>query len=191
MTIQIFDNFLNDKNLEKLESLLYSDNFSWFLSDSMTYDVNKGFKSKIFNVEKNLLFHTFYTKENSLGINSNHFDFIANMFPFCNNLDNLYQIRGNLVMHSGIDFRHTTYHVDMYENESTREKNPIKGAVTAIYYLHGNTSPTIFKTGKLKRKLVFPRKNRMVIFPNETLHAHYLPVNKKRIVINFNLYSNF
>jgi hypothetical protein len=60
---------------------------------------------------------------------------------------------------------------------------------TAIFYLHGNSTPTIFKTGLLTRKLVFPKANRIVLFPAYVQHAHYLPVKESRMVINFNFSS--
>lgn len=189
MNLQIYDNFLSERDFSSLRNLLYSDDFPWFSSDSMTYDVKKGFTKKLKHTERDLLYHTFYTKQNNLNVNSNHFYFLESIFPFCSDTNNLYQIRTNLVMPSGLDFRHTPYHVDMYHDEVTREQNPLRGAYTGIYYLHGNSTPTIFKTGTFKRKLIFPQKNRLVVFPNEILHAHYLPVNKKRIVINFNFYS--
>ena len=78
--------------------------------------------------------------------------------------------------------RHTAYHRDMMKYNA-------EGYV-ALYYLQGNSSPTIFKNG-FKRKLVFPKKNRLIVFPNRLQHAHYMPVREKRRVINFNFTHHF
>lgn len=174
--VEIFDNFLEEKKYNLLYEEMNSGRFPWYLStDNLTFH-NKNLS--ILNIETKLLFHLFYYAPEKN--RSFLFNFLNYYFPFMSNPD-LNLVRANLITPFRFDIRHTPYHYDlMYNNK------PMKNSYVAIYYLHGNSTPTIFKTGFLKRKLVFPKSNRLVIFPNTIKHAQYLPVRKERMIINFN-----
>lgn len=177
--IEIIDNFLSEEYYKFLYKEINSGNFAWYLSTtSQTFDTLPAGKVNILNTESRLLFHLFYYAPEQK--KSFLFDYLNQFFPFMKNPD-LNVVRANLITPFRFDLRHTPYHNDILFKGKVVEEGYV-----AIYYLHGNSTPTIFKTGFLKRKLVFPKKNRLVIFPNTIKHAHYLPVHKERMVINFN-----
>ena len=178
MDISIIDDYLPSYNFQSLLKLLDKGFFPWYESKSQTFE--KRLNTNIFRVESILLYHLFFLKENQSLKTSSYFDTLRNIFPICNNAD-LRLIRANLVL-PRFDIRHTPYHRDMMKYNA-------EGYV-ALYYLHGNSSPTIFKNG-FKRKLIFPKKNRLIVFPNRLQHAQYLPVRDKRMVINFNFTHQF
>lgn len=170
--IKIIDNFLPENKCQEIENLFLKHySLPWFLGSGMTClsetKVNKNFLRK----EIKILFHHFLDSEGK----SSFFNYIQNNFNI--NYQKCINIRANLVMPSGIDLRHSRYHTDC---------SGIKNYATGIYYVNGFNSPTIFKLGFLKRKLVFPRRNRFVLFDGNIEHAHYMPAFKERCVINFN-----
>lgn len=176
--IEIYDNFLSDSKYRSLNEVMRSDQFPWYKAAAMTHSQKPDIKPSPVNTETSLLFHRFYFRGDNYI--SSSFNFLLNYFPFLNNSD-LNCVRANLICPSGIDLRHTPYHNDVLTNGMVR-----KNSWVAIYYPHGNASPTIFKTGFLTRKLIFPKTNRLVVFPNRIKHAMYLPTKKDRMVINFN-----
>ena len=180
--IEIYDNFLSGSKYESLYNFVCSENFSWHKAPAMTYSQRPDIKTCLTNTDTTLLFHQFYFRRDKLM--SSDFNFLSHHFPFLNNLD-LNCVRANLICPSGFDLRHTPYHNDVLTNGSVR-----KNSWVAIYYFHGNTSPTIFKPNFLSRKLIFPKKNRLVVFPNTLKHAMYLPAKNNRMVINFNFLNN-
>ena len=177
--IEIIDNFLPEGPYNFLYKEFNDGYFPWYLSTtSQTFEhLPPGKGTNIFNVESRLLFHVFQYDAGKT--RSMYFDFLKQFFPFMDNED-LNNVRANLVTPFRFDLRHTPYHNDILFNKKVVEEGYV-----AIYYLHGNSTPTIFKTGFLKRRLIFPKKNRLIIFPNTLKHAHYMPVHRERIVINF------
>ena len=169
--IQVIDNYLTENQCNEIERLLLKDfSLPWFLGRGLTYpDINKN----PFRVERKMLFHHFVFDNNV----SNFFGYISNCFYF-DDIKELINVRANLIMPGMFDIRHSRYHTD-YVNKKFK---------TAIYYVNGFNTPTIFKTGHFTRKLVFPKRNRIVIFDGHIEHAHYMPFWKERSVINFNFY---
>ena len=176
--IEIYENFLSGSKYKSLYEVMRSDQFPWYKAPSMTHSQRPDIKAPLTNKETSLLFHRFYFRGDNYI--SSTFNFLLDYFPFLNNID-LNCVRANLICPSGFDLRHTPYHNDVLTNGLVRESSWV-----AIYYLHGSASPTIFKTGLLSRKLIFPKNNRLVVFPNRIKHAMYLPAKKDRMVINFN-----
>lgn len=170
--IKIIDNFLSETKHHEIENLfLKQSSLPWFLSTGMTYlDENKINKNFLRKEVKILHHHFLYNGNKSL-----FFDYIQNNFDI--DYQKCINVRANLAMPSGIDLRHSRYHTDC---------SNIKNYITGIYYVNGLNSPTIFKLGKFKRKIVFPQKNRFILFDGNIEHAHYMPPFKERCVINFN-----
>jgi hypothetical protein len=183
--IIIIDNCLGRYQFKSLQTMMFDPSFSWHLTPGeATYQTAFARRFNKFRKDPKLLVHCFYTSgEYDTARTKDHispnFKWFKPLFPFCSNSD-LLQVRANLVMPCGFDIRHTFYHVD---------QRKIDDNYTGIFYLHGDSTPTIFKTGLLTRKLVFPKANRLVLFPAYTKHAHYSPVKERRMVINFNFLS--
>lgn len=170
--IKIIDNFLPESKCEEIEHLLLkSYSFPWFLGSGMTKLKQNRINRNPIRKEQKILFHHFI---DSYG-KSDFFNYIETTFNL--NYKKCLNIRANLVMPSGIDIRHSRYHTD-HDN--------LENYTTAIYYVNGLNTPTIFNIGNFRRKLIFPKKNRFVIFDGNIEHAHYMPITKERCVINFN-----
>ena len=175
--IEIYDDFLSDTAYHSLCEGMSNHKFPWFLGEAMTYGERPDTPVSIFNKESSLLYHMFWYAPSRT--KSTYFNFLGRHFPFVHNQD-LFLIRANLILPTKFDIRHTPYHHDV-NNYGV----PWESAWVAIYYMHGDASPTIFKTGRFKRRLIFPKKNRLIVFPNMLKHALYLPTKRNRRVINF------
>jgi hypothetical protein len=180
--IYIIDNFLGDYQFQVLYNSFNSQHFPWHYAGKFaTYQPNRSRLYNFIRRDPRLLYHNFYDSISTpqVWVSPNH-EWLHTFFPLCNT-PTLLQIRANLILPCGFDMRHSFYHTDVSPEEVNN--------YTAIFYLHGNSTPTIFKTGLLTRKLVFPKANRIVLFPAYVQHAHYLPVKESRMVINFNFSS--
>ena len=172
MNIEIYDNFLSDDQYKQIHHLMY-DIIPYYPTPTT---VGGGGIDSFFSGESELLFHVF--KGAMSRTISLYYEVIKNIFSFSDN-DDVWVIRANLIEPKGFNLRHIPYHVDMGSDEGA-----VDGYV-AIYYLHGNTTPTVFKEG-FRRKYIWPKKNRLVIFSNKLFHAHYLPFFNERRVLVFN-----
>ena len=192
--IYLIDNFLGDYQFKSLYNSINSKPFPWHYAGQ--FATHQSESSRLFNITRKdpkLLYHTFYSShilgesavpptrsESGEEFISPNYEWFKTYVSLCNT-PTLLQVRANLVMPCGFDMRHTFYHTDVPPEEVNN--------YTAIFYLHGNSTPTIFKTSLITRRLVFPKANRLVMFPAYVQHAHYLPVKNSRMVINFNFSS--
>ncbi len=159
--IQIFDNFLNETDFNKLEKLLLApDNFPYYFTN---YKVIVGDNFPQFT-------HKFYNDNN---INSNFYNELNCILEKINPIS-LIKIKANLQIKDTM-VRKTKMHQDF--------QNPLDNQKTGIFYMNTNNGKTIFEDGEEIDSLA----NRMVIFPASKLHAGttHTDVNY-RCVINFN-----
>lgn len=168
--IEIIDDYLPQTDADRIERLFLKDySLPWFVADGMTHFHEN---NNPLRYETKILYHHFYRSQNHT---SQFLKYITSTFKF--DYKKCLNIRANLTMSNRFDLRHSRYHTD-WEN--------YKNYKTYIYYVNGFNTPTILKTGLLSRKLVFPKKNRMLIFDGNIEHANYIPFFKERCVINFN-----
>ena len=187
------DNALPTALADKLENILTSNNFGWFLSR----DIYKNNLSKD-NVilDKNTvntiqLNHQVYDIKG--GVTSNIFDLCELAINIiCQNLKLdmvITKIRLNMLLnHKDIlKNKYNTPHID--------SKN--KDNFSLIYYINDSDGDTVFfnerygevKTNKLSiYKKITPKKNKAVIFDGSCFHASTNPINfENRIIMNVHL----
>ena len=161
--MKIIDSFLEKEEFNRLQNLLFSNNFSWYYDKILEED------------EENFqFFHMFYS---DYRINSSHFDIILPILKKLN-AKALVRIKANLLTKTNKIIEHG-YHVDI------TDKN-IDNLKTAVFYCNTNNGHTKFKDGDIVESI----ENRIAIFDAKSLHAGTSCTNEKvRIVLNFNYYS--
>ena len=176
--MKIEDNFLEQKEFDKLQVLMMGDNFAW----AYTTEVDYGFvESKTF-----MFFHMFYLSPIPC---SQYFEILK---PILNIIDplSLLRIKANLLTRTPNIIRNE-FHVDVGDLEDFPER--LKQLTTSIFYVNTNNGYTEFQDGRIamENTKVESVANRMVTFPSNLRHRGTSCTDKKtRIVINFN-YFNF
>lgn len=157
----IYDNFLPVKDLINLQTYMFGENFSWYLTDGISYDNEQG---------KNFYFtHVFYINDNK---NS---DFYYLVQPIVEKLKvkALMRIKGNMYVNNN-KFTVHTKHVD-YDFEH-------KGA---IFYVNNNNGYTTLEDGTKINSVA----NRLLTFNPGKLHSSSNCTDSgARVTINFNFF---
>ena len=148
--IQIFDNYLEKKNLNNLKELMLSDegNFQWYFSPSKVTD-GDGIPQ---------FCHVFY--ENCT-INSDRFKFIEPLVKKINPVA-LVRIKSNITMKTSTILTsplHSDILPEMYEN---RNNVTLDNQRTGVFYLNTNNGYTYFEGGERVESV----ENRLVVFPS-------------------------
>ena len=158
--MNIYKNFINKKNSNKIEEEFLKPYFPWYYNKHQTIN----------NKDTSYMFHLFFQNKK---INSKHFYLIEPILKKLN-IKNLINVRANLCLKRPTK---CNWHVDC----STKKLNH----KTAIYYVNNNNGYTLFKNKKVKSE-----KNKIVIFNEDTIHKVGHQTDKDtRIVINFNYES--
>tara|TARA_B100001250_G_scaffold19068_1_gene16390 strand:- start:333 stop:854 length:522 start_codon:yes stop_codon:yes gene_type:complete len=153
-----------------------------FLDPQYHQNILEGLKTIAYHRElNNIWYHPFYNSllNREWRIISRYWDavreeFVKGRMDLCDP-SNLYYMTAERALPTLIPtFKHTSYALKV-------------NGIGALYYVTtNNTAPTIFKTWNKKRKLVFPKANRMVFFPNQLNYGTYFPLKEDRMLIQFN-----
>ena len=169
--MKIEDNFLEQKEFDKLQVLMMGDNFAWYYKPTIDHqdDVN--------DVNKFQFVHMFYYN-------------FAPCSPFCEKLDpifkiinpvSLWRIKANLLTRTPNIMEHE-FHIDMSAMSVEKQKQ----WTTSIFYVNTNNGYTEFEDGTKVESVA----NRMITFPAYMKHAGTSCSDKKtRVVINFNYFK--
>ena len=168
MTIKVIDNFLPIQEYKPIYNLITSDTFPWFISN---FKVNEG--------------------DGILQLNHYFYNGITTQSPFLKLLEPIYlklkiiapmRIKANCTFGQPKKIQ-TNFHIDGSMFDTTNRK-------TAIFYLSNTNGQTLFKD---KKEEIECKQNRLIVF--DSCHEHAAVLHKgestsKRIVINFNYYSD-
>ena len=165
--MKIIDNFLEQKEFEKIQSRFMADMFAWFFCDHIDYKDDKNKFQFIHRIYSSL--HPFQYSE-----------ICETISPILRKIDPLalLRIKANLLLRTS-NIIENTFHLD------TEFKNPEKTKFfeTAVYYINTNNGYTKFEDGTKVESVA----NRMVTFPANIKHTGTSCTDeKRRIVINFN-----
>ena len=157
------DNYLNEKEYQKLYNAITSPYFPLFFNSFKSLEAST-------ELEEFQFIHSFY---DSLCRNSNAFSLLDPLLKKINP-QSLVRIKLNLNPYSQ-KLIVGTYHQDQ----------PFK-CKAAIYYLNTNNGYTLFKKGEKKVKSV---KNRIIFFNADEFHLGTNSTDcKNRLVLNFNYF---
>ena len=166
--MKIEDNYLEQNEFDKLQTLMTSEQFSWYYSDIIDYENQ---------TDKFQFVHMFYHTH-------------APCSPFCQNLNPilsklnvlaLSRIKANLLTKTS-NIIENEFHVDM---EGILEEK-MKQVTTSIFYMNTNNGYTKFEDGTIVESVA----NRLVSFPANMKHTGTSCTDEKvRVVINFNYFK--
>jgi len=158
--MEVKDNFLDEVHLIKLDKLINSPHFPWFLQKEQVPGANDGC----------FLRHLIYESDEPT---SNFYAPIAVIFKSYLKYVSLCRMTANLLLKQENPSK-SNFHVDI-------EKS--KQITTAIFYLNTNNGATEFKDGNR----IDCVRNRLVMFPTTTPHRAIGQTDvNERIVLNFN-----
>jgi len=167
MNHTVIDNFLSDDIFNPLNDYLNDVYTPWFYKNGTT-DLG----------ERDISWFSNCFYEFNKPVNFRFDDFIP---PILNKLNvrSLIRVQCNLTLKSeSTKLSHTNWHTD-YNYEDSK---------TAILYMNTNNGCTVLENGNNEYK-VNSIRNRILIFPTNTLHRTQLHSDtEKRIVINFNYF---
>ena len=159
--VQVYDNFLSETDLNKLEKLLLT-------PETFPYYFNSG---KVLEGDGFVQFtHKFYSDDNITS------DFFENLKPILEKLNviSLIRIKSNLQI-KDTEIRTTPMHHDV--------DDPIENQKTGIFYMNTNNGKTIFEDGEQIDSV----RNRMIIFPASKRNTGTTHIDTTyRCLINFN-----
>ena len=194
--IEIYNNVLPTALSDKLEKIVTSNDFGWFL----IRDVHKHNLSKNVLINNNTvntiqLNHDVY--DINSGINSNVFnlcDLSVNIICQNLNFDTIItRLKFNMLFNNKdiIKNKHNTPHVDDVNNTINQD------VYTLIYYVSDSDGDTVIFNEQLNSKpikklsvykKITPKKNKAIIFKGSYFHASTNPLKfENRIVMNVNL----
>ena len=166
--MEIEDDFLEQKEFDKLQTSFMGDMFPWFFSDEIDYKDDKNKYQFVHRIYSSM--HPFQYSEAC-----------ATISPILKIINPLALIRAkaNLLTRTS-NIIENSYHFDM------EFKNPEKMKLfgTSIYYVNTNNGYTKFEDGTKVESVA----NRMITFPADMKHTGTSCTDeKRRIIINFKL----
>ena len=166
--MKVEDNFLDQEELNQLQSFFMSDQIAWRYNDSAgLYDSDNEFQFEHLFYINNSPSSTKIEKLNSLLIK---IDTIS-----------IWRIKANLLTRTPTIVENE-FHVDV--GDISEEK--LKQLTTSIFYMNTNNGYTKFEDGTKVESVA----NRMVTFPANMKHTGTSCTDEKtRIVINFNYFK--
>jgi len=167
--MKIEDNFLDQKEFDKLQTLMMHQYFAWYYSDIINY--------KGENENKFQFTHMFYQQDVP------HSEYFKNLTSILDKIIpmTLWRIKANLLTRTP-NIVENTFHVDM--GNFPEEK--LKQWTTSIFYMNTNNGYTKFEDGTKVESV----ENRLITFPANVKHTGTSCTDQKtRVVINLNYFT--
>ena len=170
--MKIEDNFLNQKEFDKLQTLMMEDSpFPWFYNAQVDFDED---------VDKLQFIHVFY--DNAAALSPCMHELTPIMSKI--NLLSIIKIKANLLTRTS-EIVENKFHIDSPYTFVSEKK--IKQWTTSIFYVNTNNGYTKFEDGTIVESVA----NRIVTFPANMKHTGTSCTNERtRVVINFNYFKN-
>ena len=169
--IKIKDNFLDQKDFEEIQTLIFGRDFSWKYGESIDYQDEEG--------DKFQFAHLFYGARCPT---SNHLVVLNPIFDKIQPTA-IWRIKANLLTRTP-EIVENSLHIDNAELSHSEEK--LHQWTTSIFYMNTNNGYTKFEDGTIIESI----ENRMIIFPSAMKHTGTSCTDERvRIVINFNYFA--
>jgi hypothetical protein len=163
MNIEIFDNYLNKEEFNKIRNIFIdNEKFPWYYTPGIAYP------NEVKQVDKFQFFNLMY--RNDVGVKSDYYD---NLMPLLSKINpkEVLRVKANL------GTRTTTNIEGGMHTDSKMEHT------TAIFYLNTNNGFTAFENGDKVDSL----ENRLVVFNSTILHSGFSQTDTNiRVVLNLN-----
>jgi len=167
VSINIFDNYLNQDEFNKIKNIFIdNEKFPWHYTPGIAYpnEVKKTDRFQFFNL----------MYRNDVGVKSEYYD---HLMPLLNkiNAKEILRVKANLGTR-------TTTHIEGGMHTDSKMKH-----TTAIFYLNTNNGYTMFEDGQKVDSI----ENRLVTFDSTIMHSGFSQTNTNiRVVLNLNYTKN-
>ena len=181
--IKIEDNFLEQKEFDRIEKMLMGTDFPWFYNPDI---------DEISDVGKFQFVHLFYQDGVSQHYHVSTSDRIKMLTPIIQALQpfSIWRVKANLLTKTSTIVENK-FHVDLsvdLNRSQALPKEKLKQWTTSIFYINTNNGYTKFETGETVESI----KNRMISFPSHLRHTGTSCTDTRtRVAINFNYYTLF
>ena len=170
--MELYDNFLNPYDFDKLEQEILSSNFQWSWCENTISPNDLSNRNTICNQLDSFQFYNLIYQQYEPYRDSSLFKLLKPVFNKLK-ITGLVRVKANLTTRTPSIIEHG-YHVD----------SPIK-CKTGILYINDSDGYTIFDNGEKVNSV----RNRFVEFDSQIMHSGTSCTStKRRIVINFNYY---
>ena len=167
--MKIEDNFLDQKEFDKLQKLILGPDFVWHYDDIID----------LFDEDTFQFTHLFY------GTNKPKSTFVTILNPMLDRINpfSVWRIKANLLTRTS-NIVQNSFHIDNLALKDSLEKS--KQWTTSIFYVNTNNGYTEFEDGTKVESVA----NRMITFPSNIKHRGTSCTDEKiRVVINFNYFK--
>ena len=171
--IKIEDNFLEQKEFDRIEKMLMGTDFPWFYNPDID-DVS--------DMNKFQFIHLFYQDGVSQQYHVSTSDRIQMLAPIFLGLQplSIWRIKANLLTRTPSIVKNKLH------NDLPLSEEKLKQWTTSIFYINTNNGYTKFETGETVESM----ENRMISFPSHLRHTGTSCTDTRtRVVINFNYYT--
>ena len=163
MSIEIFDNYLNEEDFIKIKNIFIdNEKFPWHYTPGVAYP------DEIKEIDKFQFFNLMY--RNDIGVKSSYY---PDLMPLLNKINpkEILRVKANLGTR-------TPVHVEGGMHTDSKMKH-----TTAIFYLNTNNGYTKFENGTFVESVA----NRLVVFNSDLLHSGFSQTDENiRCLINLN-----
>jgi hypothetical protein len=167
MSVEIFDDYLNEEEFNKIKSIFIdNEKFPWHYTPGIAYP------NEVKKVDKFQFFNLMY--RNDIGVKS---DWYADLMPLLNKINpkEILRVKANLGTR-------TSTHIEGGMHTDSKMKH-----TTAIFYLNTNNGYTKFEDGAIVDSIA----NRLVVFDSSFLHSGFSQTDTNiRVVLNLNYTEN-
>ena len=187
--IEVYENFLNKKEADKIYNIHTSEFFPWYymnhtsLKQSLDSIDDDNLKNKV--IDNFQFYHTFYrdNKQNS--------DFYKDIMTIIKNkkvlkIKNMRRIKSNLNTNL-VGYNKTNIQIPHYDVSYDEMQQSDKLYYSLLYYINDSDGDTIFYNNNYNEIFrTSPKKGKAVLFNSSILHCACNPIkNNKRLVTNF------
>lgn len=167
MSIEIFDNYLNKEDFNKIKNIFIdNEKFPWHYTSGIAYPY------EIKQVDKFQFFNLMYRDD--IGVKSSYY---PDLMPLLNKINpkEILRVKANLGTR-------TSTHIEGGMHIDTKIK-----LTTAIFYLNTNNGFTVFESGERVNSI----ENRLVTFDSSIMHSGFSQTDYNiRVVLNLNYIKN-
>ena len=186
---RIYDNCLRFDIFWKMQNALLGVDIPWYYNDEVS---NQEVKTPIEGYEEreNVAYqfiHRFYDNANGFEPWS---DYTFHLAPILNIINPRAWMRVKANLGTRVSEQEVGgWHYDIYNYEEDNiTPKPYIDSIISIFYLNTNNGYTMLETGDKIESV----ENRLLLFPNDTLHTSVRQTDTKvRVVINFDFFHNY
>ena len=170
--VEVIEDFLPEKTLKHLESIIESNTFNWFFQRSTA------FENQIEGINQYMFTHVLYHPKNTVGsVFLNDFDIVPITLANKYNFKETFRMKLNLYPYQNEKVHHTPHYDMTDENDHTKSVPGFTSAVLNFTTCNGGTV--------IGNQDFISKRNQLLLFPSNVKHHGYTATDvQARIVLN-------